>query len=223
MIKKTLLFFVEEKSAKEVLDVLMQRIQDEYELREVLDYKIIDKKGKDDLRIYSKQLFSTNRIEGFRKLYSNPIAIVIYDNDNNKDCKQEKENWAKIINSKFAKVVTLNPNNKYPFPLYKQLPVVIRVACQELESFFLGDVKAVNQALGTKLNQEKGDHKDPDKAIKPSDTLSKNIIYRKGKHPQRIANHLEIEKEDIKNKSSSYKLLLTTIHILINYSGKFSR
>ena len=95
--------------------------------------------GKQDL---GKQL------ESKLKHYQNPHAffVVIQDQDSG-DCKKLKKDLLKKVTSSG-----------------KQSQTIVRIACRELESFYLGDLAAVSQALSIKLpNQNSQKYRDPDR------------------------------------------------------------
>ncbi|HIJ40384.1 MAG TPA: DUF4276 family protein [Deltaproteobacteria bacterium] len=94
--------------------------------------------------------------------------------------------------------------------------VLIRVACRELESFYLGDLAAVEKGLGIfglarKQNNRK--YRAPDKIGSPSWELGQLTagIYKKLAGSRAIAPYLEIEA----NKSHSFKILLAGIRKLV--------
>jgi hypothetical protein len=94
---------------------------------------------------------------------------------------------------------------------------VIRIACHELESFYLGDLSAVEKGLKinglTKL-QSKSKFREPDKLSNSSEELYKltEKKYQKVAGSRAIAPHLKI---DGTNKSHSFNILLPGIKKLI--------
>jgi hypothetical protein len=90
--------------------------------------------------------------------------------------------------------------------------VLVRVACRELESFYLGDLVAVEMGLGisglaAKQNTRK--YRNPDALGSPSDELNRLTKgeYQKVAGSRAIAPHLDTQK----NKSHSFHVLLTGI------------
>ena len=115
---KTLVCLLEEPSAKEMLKGVLPRI-----LSHDIDVKYIVFDGKQDLE---KQM--TRRLKGWG--VPNSVFLVMRDQDSG-DCVNIKNNLAE-------KVAGSN----------KQDDIIIRIACHELESFYLGDLSAVEQGLG---------------------------------------------------------------------------
>lgn len=74
---------------------------------------------------------------------------------------------------------------------------VVRVACHELESFFLGDWAAVAKAFGNaKLADlsRKAAYRDPDRIGSPAEELKKHLSgYQKRDGARRIAPHMNLD------------------------------
>lgn len=90
--------------------------------------------------------------------------------------------------------------------------MLIRVACRELESFYLGDLAAVEQGLGLKnlKSQQQGrKFRDPDALGNPAEELFRltNNVYDKMAGSRAIAPFLSLEK----NCSRSFNVLLSGI------------
>lgn len=88
---------------------------------------------------------------------------------------------------------------------------VVRVACRELESFFIGDWEAVAQAFGrpalAKL-ANKAAYRDPDSLGAPSLELVRHLGgYQKREGARRIAPLVN----PLRNKSSSFHALRTAV------------
>ncbi len=85
---------------------------------------------------------------------------------------------------------------------------LIRVACRELESWFLGDLRAVERAfsvtgLAKQQNTEK--FRDPDRLGSPSKELQRLVPrYRKVDGARAVAEHLDLEH----NRSTSFRSLV---------------
>ena len=94
--------------------------------------------------------------------------------------------------------------------------VLVRVACHELESFYLGDLAAVERGLslaGLARKQGKKKYRIPDRLGNPSQELIRltSGLYEKMAGSRAIAPHLNIEH----NKSNSFKILLAGIRKLV--------
>lgn len=88
---------------------------------------------------------------------------------------------------------------------------VVRIACRELETFFIGDWAAVALAFGmpalAKLGA-KAMYRQPDLLGAPSDELKKHIsLYQKRDGARRIAAHLD----PTRNKSQSFGVFMRSI------------
>ncbi len=183
---KTLVFFLEEPSAKEFLKGLLPKfISDEI----ALDYKIFE--GKQDLHKNLKHI-----LRGWRK--SDRLFLILRDQDSN-DCIQIKNEITEIANE-----VT-----RYPF--------IVRIACRELESFYLGDLNAVEQGLtisGLSKKQNQAKFRNPDAISNPSKELSSmtSDLYQKIAGSRAISPHMSLTS----NKSNSFRTLISGIRTLID-------
>ncbi|MCE1226003.1 MAG: DUF4276 family protein [Geobacteraceae bacterium] len=177
-----LVFMLEEKSAKVLLEGLLPKL-----LPTEIAPRYVVFEGKQDLE---KQL--VRKIRG----YINPHArfIVIRDQDSNPDCKAVK-----------AKLSELCHQAGKPDAL-------VRVACHELESFYLGDLAAVERGLeitGLVRHQMNKLYREPDRLGSPSKelkTLTKGL-YQKVSSSRDIAHHLDINN----TRSASFHNLVVGI------------
>jgi len=93
---------------------------------------------------------------------------------------------------------------------------IVRIACQELESFYLGDLQAVDHGLETNnlsRLQDKRKYREPDNLAKPARelmALTKNI-YQKVSGSRAISRHMNLEN----NRSHSFNVLIKTLEQLI--------
>jgi len=93
---------------------------------------------------------------------------------------------------------------------------VVRIACGELESFYLGDLAAVSKALGRKLpSNKKAKYRDPDALNNAADELIRltDKAYQKIEGSKAIAPHL---KTDGSNRSHSFNVLITGVQKLFS-------
>lgn len=180
---KELVFLLEEESAKAMLESLLPRI-----LHPDVRPRFIPFEGKQDLE---KQLLK--RLRG----YVNPQArfIVLRDQDNAPDCMAVKANLAERCQQAGQAGKTL-----------------VRIACTELESFYLADLHAVEQGLAIqKLASQQGSAKfrSPDRLGNPSKELE-NLTkgeYQKVSGSRVIGKFLDPENE----RSPSFKNLIKGI------------
>ena len=163
-----LVFLLEEQSAKTLLEAIWPRLI-------APDAQVFPKfivfEGKQDLE---KQL--TKKLRG----YLNPHArfIIIRDQDQN-DCHQVKDKLTRLCADAGRSAV-------------------VRVACRELEAFYLGDLRAV--AIGLEISglgamQRKAKFRNPDNLARPSHELEKITRghYQKVAGSRAIGPHLDLE------------------------------
>lgn len=115
----TLVFFLEERSAQAMLEGLLPRLFGD---AANINFKFIVFEGKQDLE---KQI--EKRLRGWQ--LPNSVFVVLRDQDIG-DCKPIKE-----------RLVQKCQNAGHPTAL-------VRIACRELESWYLGDLAAVELGLG---------------------------------------------------------------------------
>ncbi len=97
-----------------------------------------------------------------------------------------------------------------------QSQVTVRIACRELEAFYLGDLKAVEQGLGIRgiaQKQNAKKYRQPDLLMEPGRELEllTNNRYQKIGGSRKIAPYLTIEGE---NRSNSFRVLIEGIRRL---------
>jgi hypothetical protein len=180
---RELLFLLEEPSAKAMLESVLPRL-----LNDNIAFRLIPFEGKQDLE---KQLM--RKIRG----YQNPNSrfIVMRDQDSHPDCTEIKQ-----------RLMTLCTESG------KQSDCLIRIACRELESFYLADLKAVEQAMnvsGLAKQQESKKFRNPDHLGSPSrelKQLTKNR-YEKIAGSRVIGRYLELDNI----RSHSFRNLISGI------------
>ncbi|WP_289021050.1 DUF4276 family protein [Desulfobacter postgatei] len=182
---RTFVFFLEEPSAKEMLQGVLPRI-----LPAGISIRFVIFQGKQDLE---KNL--NIKLRAWK--LPNCSFVVMRDQDSG-DCKKIKENLANICEQAGKK------------------GVLIRIACHELESFYLGDLTAVEKGLDLKgLERKKKQRKfrNPDLLTNPSEEMFKltNNIYDKVSGSRAIAPYLALES----NTSKSFNTLISGIKKLI--------
>lgn len=185
---KELVFLLEEPSAKAMLESLLPRM-----LSDDIRVRCIPFEGKQDLE---KQL--THKI----RAYQNPEArfIVLRDLDSHPDCRAVKN-----------KLVDLCAKSG------KADQCLVRIACKELETFYLADLQAVEQALqmtGLAQRQQKKNFRTPDTLGSPGLELRKLTCkrYEKVASSREIGKHLNLENK----RSSSFRNLIDAIRRMEN-------
>lgn len=177
---KELVFLLEEDSAKAMLESLLPRI-----LNPAIRVRCIPFEGKQDLE---KQM--ARRMRG----YANPEArfIVLRDQDNVPDCQAVKARLMERCQHAGRTATSL-----------------VRIACRELETFYLADLNAVEQGLQvnnlSKL-QASAKFRDPDRLGSPSRelaTLTKGV-YQKVSSSRAIGRYID----PTNTRSPSFKHLI---------------
>lgn len=180
---RELVFLLEEPSAGALLESLLPRLLDSRIMPRMIPFE-----GKQDLE---KHL--VRRVRG----YQNPQArfIVLRDQDSHPDCIELKQRLSDLCNQSG-----------------KMTACLVRIACRELETFYLADLAATEIALGlTGLARQQGSRKfrAPDYLGSPSREL--NTLTR-GKY-QKVGGSREIGKHlDLNNQRSvSFQKLVVGI------------
>ena len=187
---KTLVFLVEEPSAEQMLSAIMPRLLEVTQNTDNLAYKILVFKGKSDLE---KKLL--RRLRGWRKPESR--FVIIRDQDSG-DCHVVKEKLLQLCKA------AGKPD------------CLVRIACHELESFYLGDLAAVEAGLsvnGLSQRQSREKYRSPDSVASPSQELIRitGKRYQKVAGSRAISRHLDLDN----NKSRSFNVLIEGIRRLI--------
>ncbi len=173
---RSLVVFTEEPSAKVMLESLLPRLLPQ----ERCSFVCIAFEGKQDLE---KQL--PIKLRGWRT--PNTHFIVLRDQDSG-DCEAIKETLQGIC-GRAGKPRTL-----------------VRIACQELESWYFGDLEAVETALqigGLSTLQEKAKYRTPDRIQCPSKELERvtKNRYQKVSGSRLIGEHLRLDE----SRSASFQ------------------
>lgn len=178
----TLAFFLEEESARHMLEGLLPRL-----LPQGVHVRYIVFEGKQDLR---QQL--ARRLRGWRA--PDTRFVVLHDQDSS-DCRTLKEELQAICRQS-GRPETL-----------------VRIACRELESFYLGDLEAVEQAFGLSgltRQQERRMFREPDSLNNAAQELRKLTggTYQKLRGSRDLGVRLRV---DGGNRSVSFGHLLEGI------------
>jgi hypothetical protein len=182
-----LVCLLEERSAKEVLKVILPKI-----LPQGVFFETIAFEGKRDLTDKLQR-----RIQHWQG--NEDVFLVLMDQDG-ANCVEAKKGLRDIIEETGKAGRTL-----------------VRIACHELENFFLGDLAAVEQGLGISgLSRQQNNRKyrEPDELANAPDELKKltKNKYQKISGSQSIAPFLRI---DGSNRSTSFNNLVRGIKKLV--------
>lgn len=184
---RNLVFLLEEKSAEECLRNVVGRL---LEGHEGIHPFYIPFEGKCDLE---------RNIERKMRYWNLPDSsfFVLRDQDA-EDCRNLK--------ARLSALCKQSEKNVY----------WVRIACRELESFYLGDLPAVKAAYpACRETQETRKFRNPDMLGAPADELRKITEgeYRKISGSREISRHLKL---DGSNRSASFNVLLKAIKRAIN-------
>lgn len=166
---RELVFLVEGEAERCLLDSFLPRV-----LPDGVGHRVIPFQGKQDME---KRM--ALRIKG----YLNPQArfLVLRDQDSHADCvKLKRALQVRCIGTQ------------------REAHCLVRIACTELETFYLADLAAVSQALdmpGLERQQLQRKFRDPDRLGSPSRelrTLTKHR-YEKREGSTRIGRHLALD------------------------------
>ncbi len=183
---KELVFLVEGEAERNLLDVLMPRL-----LPEGLGYRVIPFQGKQDME---------KRMNLRIRAYQNAQArfIVLRDQDSHTNCVALKQSL----------IARCQGTGKEPHCL-------VRIACTELETFYLADLAAVAQALdmpGLVKQQGSKKFRHPDQLGSPSRELKTltGSRYEKRAGSRAIGQYLDLDN----TRSPSFKNFVTGIRRL---------
>ncbi|MFI3197463.1 MAG: DUF4276 family protein [Methylococcaceae bacterium] len=183
---KELVFLLEEASAKALLKTLLPRL-----LSDEICVRLIPFEGKQDLE---KQL--VKRIRGYQNRHAR--FIVMRDLDSDPNCQALKQRLFKLCHE-----------------AGKAENCLVRLACRELEAFYLADLAAVERALavsGLSKKQNTSKFRTPDALGSPSRELKQltGQVYEKIAGSLAIGEHLELDN----TRSPSFKNLIAGIRRL---------
>jgi len=184
----TLVFLLEEPSAKDALEGVLPKIIP----RDVrVEYLLFE--GKQDLE---KRM--ARKIRGWLDKHS--LFVVLRDQDNG-DCQVIKQRLMERC-GEGGRPETL-----------------VRSACRELESWFVGDWQAVGEAFNLpNLHKQsaKAIYRNPDKLGSSVTELRKFIpTYQKRDGARRIGHHLDVER----NRSRSFQVFVQGLNRLLAEQG----
>ncbi len=178
-----IVLFTEEPSMKATIEALMQKHFPH--AVKGWDWLVIDYNGKSDLE---KGFPARMRAWSF----GNPRFVILRDADGG-ECLDIKHRLASLA----------LPSGK---------PFKVRIVCQELESWFIGDSQAVGRAYpGCRFTNETAKYRNPDRLANASQELA-NLTGEHAKIPRAmgIAAHLD----PTRNCSRSFQVFFSTLQEL---------
>lgn len=183
-----LVFFLEEPSAKKLLISLLPRILPE---SIKCTYHVFE--GKQDLDKKVGRL-----LKNYHDPQKNKKFIILRDKDA-ADCYEIKRKICQITQ------------------LAGKAETLVRIACHELESWYLADLAAVEKAFALKNFQnlqQKAKYRSPDAIANPSQELKKitNNLYQKIAGSHILGQYLDPEN----TRSESFKFFISGIQSLLS-------
>jgi hypothetical protein len=187
----------EEPSMCDVLEIILPKLLPS---KWVLDqnYFIRPHQGKQDL-----QKSIPRKVKTFATFYD-PTGIVILHDQDSHDCKQLKHDLIMLCQ---AANNPINPS-----------PILIRIACRELEAWYLGDLNAIQAAYPRFQAQKfvnKAKFRNPDNLNNAAQELQKIMPeFQKRASAKAIAPYLDLDPNN--NKSESYRQFIVGIVAFFN-------
>ena len=186
-----LIFLIEEPSSQNVLETILPQL-----IPDRLTYICIPHQGKQDL---AKSIL--RKIEAFR--FSPTTKFVIVHDQDSHDCQVLKAELLELC-QKAGKPDTM-----------------IRIICHELESWFLGDLIAVEKAYELAVNslskkQTQSKYRNPDRLNNAKQELRKLVpAYYPNTHSKAIAPYLSLDA----NKSRSFQVFCLGISKIVDQAS----
>ncbi len=183
---KELVFLLEERSAAALLESLLPRI-----LPQGVSHRLITFEGKQDL---AKQL--EHRLRGYRNQKARFLVMV--DQDREPECRRAKAALVRLCQQSGRAEACL-----------------VRIACRELETFYLGDLQAVAEAFniaGLAEKQQRAKYRNPDRLANPASELGQLTAgsYQKVSGSREIGRLLDLRN----HRSASFYQLVRGIERL---------
>lgn len=198
-------FLVEEPSAEVALQNLVPKI-----MGAKISYRIHPFQGKQDLL---KNL--PNRLRGYRSWLPTDWRVVVLIDEDRQDCLELKARLEQVAHQE-GLVTKSRPNSSGNFQ------VLNRIAIEELEAWFFGDVAAISRGypkIPRNLDKKKI-YRDPD-AIKGGtwETLER-ILKKKGYYPGGLpkveaARRISTQMDPWRNTSKSFQVFRDALHEMV--------
>ena len=183
-----IIFLTEEQSMGECLKVVIPQLWPDS--TKGSDWLVLSFQGKSHLK---KSI--PLKMRGWN--YGNPHFIILQDNDGG-DCAAVKQELCDMA----------CPHGK---------PFHVRIVCQELESWLLGDLKAIRRAYPQARIPVRAQLREPDRLNNASQELERLIkIKTKIQRAKNISQHFDLTQ----NKSKSFNVFIKTLKQLIEKDSK---
>jgi hypothetical protein len=197
-------FLVEEPSAEAALRNLLPKL-----LSENISYIIHVFQGKRDLL---KNL--PKRLRGYRSWLPEDWYIVVLIDKDREECVELKQRLESIAHND-GFITRSNVSH------YGKINIINRIAIEELEAWFLGDVSAIHQAYPriTRNLDKKTTFRNPDALHNTSEALGRVLkragYYRGGLPKIEVARRISLHMEPSRNISKSFQVFRDALQDLI--------
>ena len=186
-----IVLLTEESSMREYLEIIIPKLWPDSTCG--VDWMVLSFQGKRDLEKSIPQ-----KMTGWN--YGNPHFIILRDNDGG-DCFVIKQKLCDIANQ----------SNK---------PFHVRIVCQELESWLLGDLEAIKQAYPRSAVRDKAKFRNPDRLSNASQELERLInVHPKIDRAKNIGRYLNLRN----NLSRSFNVFINMLGQLIRSRGHLTK
>ncbi len=184
-------FLLEEPSMENVLkNILPLILPPEYQYN--INYFLRPHQGKAEL-----QKSIPHKMKYFSHYYEPVMVIILHDQDSN-DCFQLKKELTELCENR------------------GKCKVLIRIVCRELESWYFGDMDAIEAAYPDKFNankyKNKAKYRNPDLLNNAAEEMSKILpTFQKLNASKNISKHLKLEQNtspSLRNFVSGLKKIL---------------
>ncbi len=199
-------FLVEEESAEIALQYLVPKI-----VETLISFRIHVFQGKHDL---INKLPS--RLNGYRPWLPPDWIIMVLLDEDREDCGELKEKLERIASLAGLKT-------KSQAGLEEKFQVINRLAIEELEAWFFGDVLAICQAyhrISSTLDQRRG-FRDPDAILggtwEALERVMQSAGYYSGGLPKKeVARRISKFMDPERNRSKSFQVFRDSLRSLLN-------
>lgn len=202
-------FFLEEPSAEAALSTILPKI-----LSVDIIYNFHVFEGKHDLL---KKL--PRRLNGYSKWLPEDWRIMVLIDEDRKDCRELKAKLEKTAhNAGFVTKSSATPNDTFQ--------VVNRLAIEELEAWFFGDIEALHAAYPkiSKNLQSKAKYRNPDAIRGGTYEALENLLIQKNYYRERapkitVAQNIAQHMKPIRNRSKSFQVFLEGLKACVGEKG----
>lgn len=186
-----IIFLLEERSMQEALRGILPKIYPDWV--EGVHWIAVPHQGKSDLEASVPRKLRAWNVEGDR-------FVIMRDNDGG-DCRTHKQRLVKLASAKLPEAV------------------LVRIVCQELEGWFLGDLPAVFAAYPVaerNYNRRRRRYPEPDCMTNAKDELDRlTEVSGKVGRAKAIGEHMNLED----NASRSFQVFVSGLKRLVEGQG----